>query len=73
MSETKVMPISELPENQVNGSSIQKIEEQHAPLPPQEKNSDQNNPPSTRGFKIWSILSNSSSKYYFKQKIPAWI
>ena len=29
MSETKVMPISESPENQVNGSSIQKIEEQH--------------------------------------------
>ena len=70
MSETKVMPISELPENQVNGSSIQKIEEQHAPLPPQEKNSDQNNPPQQEDLKFGQYYLTPLQSIILNKKFP---
>ena len=70
MSETKVMPISELPENQVNGSSIQKIEEQHVPLPPQEKNSNQNNPPQQEDLKFGQYYLTPLQSIILNKKFP---
>ena len=70
MSETKVMPISGLPGYQMNGSSLQKITKTTCPPTPQEKNSEQNNPPPQEDLKFGQYYLTPLQSIILNKKFP---